>query len=78
MVKRAASKLRGVRLHSTHWTPNETLAEAEAAVAASASRLSDDQVAIFLSLGGGWETWPVQNKADDADIGHGQNSRNPG
>ena len=32
-----------------------TLASAEAALAASEAQLSQDQVNLFLSLGGGWE-----------------------
>ena len=33
-----------------------TLAEAEAALAAAQARLSQDQVGLFLALGGGWES----------------------
>jgi len=33
-----------------------SLAQAEAALAASQAKLADDQVTLFLALGGGWET----------------------
>ena len=33
-----------------------TLAASEAALAASAAQLADDQVAVFMALGGGWQT----------------------
>jgi outer membrane protein TolC len=36
------------------------LATSEATLAASDAELSDDQVSLFLALGGGWEPAPVQ------------------
>lgn len=40
-----------------------TLAASEAALATSAAQLAEDQVAVFLALGGGWETDDVIAKA---------------
>lgn len=40
-----------------------TLAASEAALATSAAQLAEDQVAVFMALGGGWETDEVLAKA---------------
>ncbi len=40
-----------------------TLATSEAALATSAAQLAEDQVAVFMALGGGWETDEVLAKA---------------
>jgi NodT family efflux transporter outer membrane factor (OMF) lipoprotein len=39
-----------------------TLASAEQSLAQLQSAISEDQVAVFLALGGGWETGPTQNE----------------
>jgi outer membrane protein TolC len=39
-----------------------TLASAEQSLAQLQSVISEDQVAVFLALGGGWETGPSQNE----------------
>jgi outer membrane protein TolC len=36
-----------------------TLAASDAALAASEAQLADEQVAVFMALGGGWETEEV-------------------
>ena len=38
-----------------------SLASSDAALAQSAGQLSDDQVMLFLALGGGWEAPPQQD-----------------
>ena len=40
-----------------------TLASSEAALASSAAQLAEDQVAVFMALGGGWETDEALAKA---------------
>jgi outer membrane protein, multidrug efflux system len=39
-----------------------TLASAEQSLAQQQSAISEDQVAVFLALGGGWETTPARNE----------------
>jgi outer membrane protein TolC len=48
-----------------------SLAASEAALAASEAQLADDQVVLFMALGGGWEP-------DDAHLAQGAAPANPG
>jgi len=48
---------------------DRSLAQAEAALAASQGKLADDQVALFLALGGGWEA--------DASAAHAEGAVTP-
>jgi outer membrane protein TolC len=52
---------------------DRTLASADSAVAASSAQLAQDQVALFLALGGGWESSHSQS-----DAAHGQAHAAPG
>jgi outer membrane protein TolC len=52
---------------------DRTLAAADSAVAASSAQLASDQVAVFLALGGGWESAHVAG----GGTGHGAAEKAP-